>query len=108
MYIPTSEDTQEYTEAPLLLLIPAGLVEWMLARAHILWDLHEKIMVTISKTGESTMPTGMEMSLNRCLKGAMVQMGTQGCNILKPTAILTKDPVTIGLLKQRLDTTLGT
>ena len=31
MYVPTSEDTQVDTEAPMLLLIPAGLVEWMLA-----------------------------------------------------------------------------
>ena len=37
----------------------------------------------------------------------MTQMGTAGCNILKPTAVLTSDPVTIGWFKQLFDTTLG-
>ena len=58
--------------------------------------------------GRKTMPTGMEISLNWHLTGAMIEMETTGCNILKPTAVLMSDPVTIGWMKQRLDTTLGT
>ena len=95
-------------EASKLLLIPVGLVQWMLAGARTPWDFHEKIMEKICEKGENITPTGMEMSLNWCLKGAMIQMGTTGCHVLKSTAVIRSDPVTIGWIKQRLDTTLGT
>ena len=33
IYVPTAEDTQVEVEAPNLLLIPAGLIKWVLAGA---------------------------------------------------------------------------
>ena len=51
-------------EAPKLLLIPTGFVDWMPVEVRTLWDFHKKIMKKISKTGENSTPTGMGMSLN--------------------------------------------
>ena len=63
-YMPTGEDTEVEVEAPKLLLIPTGFVDWMPVEVRTLWDFHKKIMKKISKTGENSTPTGMGMSLN--------------------------------------------
>ena len=42
MYVQQQGDTTKSVETPVLLLIPAGLVEWLLIAQCSLWDLHKK------------------------------------------------------------------
>ena len=63
MYISKADDTLEDVETPMLLLIPVGLVEWMLTTPCTPWELHKKIMATIADSGETAMPPATKMSL---------------------------------------------
>ena len=42
MYTPKQEDTQEDVEKPVLLMIPGGLVEWMLTTPRTVWELQKE------------------------------------------------------------------
>ena len=45
VYISKPDDTLDDVEIPMLLLVPAGLVQWMLTTPRTPWELHQKIMV---------------------------------------------------------------
>ena len=108
MYTPKQDDTQEDVETPMLLLIPVGLVEWMLTTPRTAWEIHKKIMAIVTESGAANTPPSVDMCLGWCLKAGMVKMGSAGCNIFPPEAVPTTDPVTIRWLKQQLETTMGT
>ena len=67
-----------------MLLIPAGLVEWLLIAQCSLWDQHKKIMKIINDTGVVNVPEKMKMSLGWCLKAGQIASGAAGSNTFNP------------------------
>ena len=83
----------------MVLMIPVGLVEWMLTTPRTPWKLHAKISELINEMGVPQTPTALEPCLGWCLKECQIKMGDMGCNIFPPTMVLTVDPVTIRCTK---------
>ena len=107
MYLPKQGDFTEDVDTPMLLLIPAGLVQWLLIAQRSPCDLHKKIMEVINGAGIVNVPDKMKMSLGWCLKAGQIASGDAGLNTFDPTGVFIHDPVTIAWLKQRLNTTIG-
>ena len=64
MHIPKGGDTLVDMETPMLLLVPAGLLEWMLTTPCTPWELHKKIIATIAGMGETSTPIEMKICLD--------------------------------------------
>ena len=49
-------DTVVEVDTPMLLLIPAGLVEWLASARRTPWDLHKQIQKTVTNAGHQVTP----------------------------------------------------
>ena len=108
MYTPKQGDVIEEVDTAMVLIIPAGLVEWMMTTPRTLWELHQKISVLITEMVVPNTPPELELCLGWCLKACQIKMGDTGCSIFPPTLVLSINPGTIGWTKQRLETTTRT
>ena len=72
-------------ETPVLLLIPAGLVEWLLIAQRSPWDLHKKITGVINDAGIANVSDKMKISLGWCLKAGQIPSRDAGSNTFYPT-----------------------
>ena len=107
LYTKKRGDAEEEVETPMLLHIPAGLVDWLAKERRTPWDLHKKIQKIVADTGITTTPDAVKMSLGWCLKAGQIACGAAGSVTLDPSGVFTQDPNTNEWLKQRLNTTLG-
>ena len=108
LYKAESKDAKQTVSIPPTLLLPSGLVGWLLEKRRTPMDLHQKIMSLI--TGDN-IPDYLNVSLNWALAAAQCARDSEdelsSMLALAPTPILTQDPTTIKWIKARLDTTLG-
>ena len=107
MYAKRQGDAEEEVDTPMLLHIPAGLVDWLTEERRTPWDLHKKIQKIVADSGITTTPDAVKMSLGWCLKAGQIACGAAGSVTLDPSGVFTQDPNTNEWLKQRLNTTLG-
>jgi len=77
IYAKANDDDVKKVDTPMLLLIPAELVEWLSSTRHTPWDLHKKLQETVTEAGFQDTPETIKMSLEWCLKAGQIPSGTR-------------------------------
>lgn len=111
MYKRTKTDDKEKIALPPLLLLPSGLVKWLLEKRRKPMDLHQKIKSLLTEDQVDNIPEYLNVSLKWSLAAAQCARNSQNekSSLLaqNPSPILTLDPTTLAWIKARLNTTLG-
>ena len=77
MYAKANGDDAEKVDTPMLLLIPARLVEWFASARRTPWDPRKKLQETVTDAGFQDTPETIKMSLEWCLKAGQIPSGTR-------------------------------
>ena len=85
LYTKKQGDSEAEVDTPMLLFIPAGLVEWLAIKRRTPWELHKKIQQIVADAGHTTTPVAVKMSLGWCLKAGQIACGSTGSVTLDPS-----------------------
>ena len=111
MYKRAKSDDKEKIALPPLLLLPSGLVKWLLEKRRKPVDLHEKIRSLLTGDSVDNIPEYLNVSLKWSLAAAQCARtsSNEKSSLLAqtPSPILTQDLTTLAWIKARLNTTLG-
>lgn len=111
MYKRTKTDDKEKVALPPVLLLPSGLVKWLLEKRRKPLDLHQKIKSMLTEDSVDDIPEYLNVSLKWCLAAAQCARTSSNEKssllVLTPSPIITQDPTTLAWIKARLNTTLG-
>jgi len=111
MYKRTKTDDKEKVALPPFLLLPSGLVKWLLEKRRKPLDLHQKIKSVLTEDSVDDIPEYLNVSLKWCLAAAQCARTSSNEKssllVLTPSPIITQDLTTLAWIKARLNTTLG-
>ena len=92
---------------PVLLLVPSGVVAWLLADARTPMEYHDKLIELLGGEDPDKRPKELDLSLLWCRVAAHSSAGNKSVLDLPLRAILNDSPVMSKFITDRLATTMG-
>ena len=104
---PRSRGCKRKCETPVLLLVSAGLLKWMLVTHQTPWELHNKIKIIQPELVGDVLSEYLKSVLQWCLRTTQIASGASGALHLQPVGVLMISEPTLEWMRDHLKTTIG-